>query len=119
MFLVAIQSVVLSRDGSLRIRHGDSVTFTCRIALDSSVDTAVRLTVRHTGTDGTDVTNTATVSALLGVHNLLYSVAPSKAGSFNFTCTATASDATNSTFIDDSSQDSLPLTIYIGMQRLD
>ena len=110
-----MQSVVLSRVGSGPLRHGDSVTFTCHVALHPSVDTAVVLTVRNTGTDGTDVTNTTTAMVLTGPQTFSYSARPSKAGSFTFTCTATASDATSSMFIEDSSQESDTTTVDVGM----
>ena len=89
----------------------------CQIELHSSVDTDVMLTVRNTGEEGTNITNTTTAMVFSGIQTFSYSATPSKAGTFMFTCTAIASDTTNSIFITDSSQESDTTTIVIGTYR--
>ena len=97
------------------LHHGDTVTFTCWVILDPSVDTITTLSVDFSGTDGTDITNTTTAMVFSGAQTFSYSATPSAAGTFMFTCTATASDATSSMFIDDNSQESDTTDIVIGM----
>ena len=90
--------------------------FTCSVTLDPSVDTDVILTVRHTGSDTTDITNTTTAMVLSGPQDFSYRAAPAAAGTFVFTCTVIATDATSSTFITDSAEGISVTTATIGRQ---
>ena len=89
---------------------------TCSVTLDPSVDTDVMQTVRHTGPDTTDITNTTTAMVLSGPQDFSYRVTPSEAGIFMFTCTVIATDATSSTFITDSEEGMATTIVTIGRQ---
>ena len=103
-FSVSLQPPTLARDGSSSLRIGDSAMLTCSVILDPAVDTDVILTVEHTGSDTTDITNTTTAMVLSGPQDFSYRVSPPVAGTFMFTCTVIAVDATSSTFITDSTE---------------
>ena len=90
--------------------------FTCSVTLDPSVDTDVILTVRHIGSNTTDITNTTTAMVLSGPQNFSYRATPAVAGTFMFTCTVIATDATSSTFITDSAEGMATTIATIGRQ---
>ena len=115
-FSVSIQNTALARNGSSSPRHGDSVMLTCSVTLDPAVDTAVMLTVRHTGPPiSTDITNTTTAMVLSGPQDFSYRVTPSVAGMFTFTCTVVATDATNSVSITNSTEGMATTKVTIGI----
>ena len=87
---------------------------TCTVSPLQSVDTAVMLDISLTGPDVSDsVTSTSMVPS--GPQSFPFTVTPSTAGDFTYTCTAIARDSTSSTFITDSSEGSDTEVISVGM----